>query len=573
MLALSFAATAVVVAATVSLLLGEMASDHSRRRIAQELEELASQLRDRLDSGLGERLHDMQLIAAMERAGEPSPRRGAERFVLESLKTSFSQYAWIGFADIDGQVLHATGGMLEGVNVSERPWYQGGLQGPFVGDVHEAKLLAKLLPAPASGEPLRFVDVAAPVIGPDGTVEGVLGAHLSWEWAHHVVQSTFRIAGKTRGMETFILSRDGKVLLAPPGKEKETMPDLGGASSRIARWSDGHPYLTATSVSTGFGNDYHGLGWQVVVRQPVEAAFQPIRQLQWAILLGGAVAALIFAVLGMWLARVLAKPLLELASAADRLRHGEHDVRIPDANQYREAARLSASLRHLVASLTNKSAKLAALNASLEEQVHDRTEMLDRANQHLLGTLQEREMLVQRLEELANTDSLTGLLNRRAFFERADQERRHAERGGTSLAAIALDIDFFKRVNDQHGHAVGDQVLQALARTCHLTLREVDLIARFGGEEFILLLPDASLADGIRVAERLRQAIAALRIPLPDTMLGITVSLGVAVHRHGLALDALLTQADHALYAAKRNGRNRVEYLPEEMAGQDAASG
>ncbi|GLS04873.1 diguanylate cyclase [Chitiniphilus shinanonensis] len=565
-LAFFFAATAAAVAATVSLLVGEIASQDSRRRIGEELEELASQLRDRLDAGMGERLHDLQLIAAMQQADEPSPRRGAEQQVLEKLKASFAQYSWIGFADVQGRVLYSTGHLLEGVDVAERPWFRNGLLGPFAGDVHEAKLLARLLPRPDNGEPLRFVDVATPVLGADGAIQGVLGAHLSWEWARRVVDRTFHVTGTVREIEVFILSRDGKVLLAPPGKEKHNLPEVPrGAVSEILSWSDGQPYLTAISHSAGFGSDYHGLGWQVAVRQPIEVAYQPIRQLQWAILLCGVIAALGFALLGTRLARSLSQPLLELAQAADRLRLGEPDVCIPETDQYREAARLSASLRHLVEGLTSESAKLATLNASLEEQVRDRTEMLDRANQHLLGTLQERDELVNRLKQLANTDSLTGLLNRRAFFERADQERRRAERHGTSLAAVALDIDHFKRVNDQHGHTAGDEVLKALARTCHVTLRDVDLIARFGGEEFMLLLPDASLADAIRVAERLRQTVAALQVPLPaGGTLAITISLGAAVHRHGLPLGELLDQADHALYAAKRAGRNRVEYLPDD---------
>lgn len=168
------------------------------------------------------------------------------------------------------------------------------------------------------------------------------------------------------------------------------------------------------------------------------------------------------------------------------------------------------------------------------------------------------ERLREALEYLATRDPMTGTLNRRAFFARAEVEWARAARSRLPLAAVVSDIDFFKKVNDTYGHHVGDLVIKDFARRAGSLLRLPDILARFGGEEFVILLPDTGLKDAARVAERIRQEIEKRRDPaLPP----YTVSLGVAVAgEDGPAdLEALLAQADAALYRAKQGGRNRVE--------------
>jgi diguanylate cyclase (GGDEF)-like protein/PAS domain S-box-containing protein len=159
----------------------------------------------------------------------------------------------------------------------------------------------------------------------------------------------------------------------------------------------------------------------------------------------------------------------------------------------------------------------------------------------------------------AYCDHLTGLSNRRAFFEAAELElgrSRHAPRA-TSL--VVIDADRFKAVNDSHGHAAGDAVLRHLAIALRSTFREVDVVARLGGEEFAVLLPSTGLAGAAAVAERLRQQVAAQCVTVEGEPIRYTISLGVAEMDDGVAgLDALLRRADQALYAAKARGRNRV---------------
>jgi len=173
----------------------------------------------------------------------------------------------------------------------------------------------------------------------------------------------------------------------------------------------------------------------------------------------------------------------------------------------------------------------------------------------------ERDGLSERLREQSNTDFLSGLPNRRAFFAAAEQHLSQAERHGFGVVAILLDIDHFKRLNDQWGHAAGDQALIEVANTVRVSLRMGDLVARFGGEEFVLLLSHCDLDRGPRFAERLRESIQLCPIACATgEVVYVTASLGVSDSaRHGLNLEVLLAHADAAMYLAKQQGRNRVE--------------
>jgi diguanylate cyclase (GGDEF)-like protein len=161
------------------------------------------------------------------------------------------------------------------------------------------------------------------------------------------------------------------------------------------------------------------------------------------------------------------------------------------------------------------------------------------------------------------TDSLTGLSNRRNLFALAEREFQRAARFGRPLSAIMLDIDHFKRVNDTHGHAAGDQALAEVARRLRASVRNIDIVGRYGGEEFVLLLPETELAGAGLLAERLRLAIAAAPVTTVAGPVPLTVSLGVAANRPAVAdVAALINNADTALYAAKEAGRNRVLPFP-----------
>lgn len=162
---------------------------------------------------------------------------------------------------------------------------------------------------------------------------------------------------------------------------------------------------------------------------------------------------------------------------------------------------------------------------------------------------------------MSSEDSLTRLANRRTFLDRAEAEfQRALRKENRCLACILLDIDHFKQVNDQYGHPVGDEVLVEVARCLQTGARPYDEIGRYGGEEFILLLPDTSKADALLVAERIRALIEKLAVKVDGQVLGVTASLGLACYPSAnvATLEHLIKAADDALYAAKNTGRNRV---------------
>jgi diguanylate cyclase (GGDEF)-like protein len=164
-----------------------------------------------------------------------------------------------------------------------------------------------------------------------------------------------------------------------------------------------------------------------------------------------------------------------------------------------------------------------------------------------------------RMERLATTDDLTGLLNRRAFFARAEAARLLALRLRQPITVLMLDIDHFKQLNDRFGHATGDEALVKFSATCMDSLREHDILGRLGGEEFALALPGTDLGGAMHAAERLRQGVLDTRLLTCGNSYTMTVSVGVVLIDPEEDLATALARADHALYEAKRNGRNRVE--------------
>jgi diguanylate cyclase (GGDEF)-like protein len=212
------------------------------------------------------------------------------------------------------------------------------------------------------------------------------------------------------------------------------------------------------------------------------------------------------------------------------------------------AAKVAAGLANIVLyeRLRRVNADLRGMTQTLESRVVERTRELSEAN--------------EKLEKLASIDSLTGILNRRCFMEMAQMERERAGRYHRQLSVLLIDLDRFKSVNDNHGHAAGDTVIRQAVERAASALRTNDCIARYGGEELVVLLPEAGLDMAARVAERIRRAIGSTPIPHENVDIPLTVSIGVAQWGgEPESLDQLLDRADQALYAAKQGGRDRVE--------------
>ena len=179
--------------------------------------------------------------------------------------------------------------------------------------------------------------------------------------------------------------------------------------------------------------------------------------------------------------------------------------------------------------------------------------------------ISERKRLEAELEHQARIDQLTGLHNRARFQVLLEHEMHRAQRYQSPMALIMFDLDYFKQVNDDHGHNAGDHVLRVIADTIAGQIRDSDILGRWGGEEFMLFLPETFLTGATELAERIRKEVARARF---DTVDRVTVSLGVTELGYDDTLSAVVDRVDRALYRAKNGGRNRVERLP---APQDDA--
>ncbi|HKQ30899.1 MAG TPA: GGDEF domain-containing protein, partial [Burkholderiales bacterium] len=169
--------------------------------------------------------------------------------------------------------------------------------------------------------------------------------------------------------------------------------------------------------------------------------------------------------------------------------------------------------------------------------------------------------------DMAETDALTGLHNRRKLDQRLREEIQRSQRSHQPLALVLLDLDHFKGINDTYGHSAGDAVLRALATTFRREIRDIDLVARVGGEEFMFLFPDTDPELAQRVAERIRRALTVLTVTVPgEEKLHVTGSFGIACFPlHANNAESLVANADRALYAAKQAGRNRSLMYAESM--------
>lgn len=466
---------------------------------------------------------------------------------MEGLQKSHPYYTWIGFADAGATVRVATADLLVGVNVGQRPWFIRGSHHPYVGDLHEALLLAKYVsaqPGDAPG-PVRFIDFATPVTDAQGRFIGVVAAHAHWRWARKVVDTLIDEKSRQAGQEVLIVNDRNQVIF--PEKfdaQQQVPPEVGqGAGFLVASWGTGRSYLNAyASVVEPFPE--FPLGWRVVVRQDRKTALAQVDALRRQGVLYALIAVALFLAIAWWSATWISRPLRRLTVAARRVEQGEEAEPLRIRTTTTELQQLIDSVRGMASTLIRRKTELEVANTLLDQRVRERTAELEALNAQLAG--------------LAREDALTTLANRRAADEHLLDEFRRMKRTRTPYCVLLVDIDFFKRVNDTHGHAVGDAVLRHVAAVLAANVRESDFLARFGGEEFVVLLSETQRAEALGVAEKLRQSVE--HSAPPGGVNAVSVSIGVAqAGADDASVQTSLQLADRNLYAAKAAGRNRVE--------------
>ncbi len=429
-LTLAIGGSALLLTALVMLTIGLLARERLRQEIGDNLAEQAFQLADKLDRGMFERWREVRLLASLDLIRAPQITLERKRQFLEEVRQTFPHYAWLGLTDAKGAILVATGGLLEGQSVAQRDWFQGGSGGPFLGDVHEAFPLAKLLP-PSVGSHLRLVDLATPVRSPSGEFLGVLCAQLSWSWAREVRGALLRPEEKRANLSIHILGRGGAVLLGPEPEQAAWPPELVERLRQTAQPNrsqnflahqdpEGVERLTGAALCNGH-RDYPGLGWLVLVSQPLDQALAPLLVLRQQILAAAVLMSLLMAAGAWFLAGRISHPMRRLAQAADLAGQGQplEALDLPPTAPD-EVGALSQALDRLVQTQREQRQSLENLNQQLthelsirrqaESQLQDqRLRLEELVRQRTLSQEQAMDQLKREMAERQRTDEILHL--------------------------------------------------------------------------------------------------------------------------------------------------------------------
>jgi diguanylate cyclase (GGDEF)-like protein len=360
--------------------------------------------------------------------------------------------------------------------------------------------------------------IAVPVTAPNGSFVGALVANVTYR----AVLTTLLVFAPGDSGDLLVIAPDGAEIVSirsegrPPGERQ-----LSSATTEILFASE----RTPVTYPDRDGNEVIGtlqrvpsVEWAVVAEITAEEAYAQVAQLRdmTALLVVGLLVVVGF--IAYWLGLLIVRPLDRLTTGAAKVAAGDLEVDLPVG-------------RGEVGYLTE------VFNG-----------MVDRLREGR-----------QQLEELLVTDPLTGISNRRHLMETLKSEARRSRRSEKSFAILMVDVDHFKKFNDTHGHIAGDEALKAVAEVLKEGTREIDHVARFGGEEFLVLLSDTDIAGAVGAAERIRERLAERSVAVGKRSVKVTVSTGVAEFPNdGDSPEALIVSADGALYEAKRLGRDRV---------------
>ena len=537
-----FATMAFILGMSCVLYVGHLASAQMTQASGQTLYVAAKNIANTFAEHLTEREREITLLAKSPFFQEAQFDWPELQTKLDQVQESYRYYAWLGIATPEGKVALAGKGLLAGEDVSARPWFKAAFNSTYVGDVHKAVLLAKKIKAINPNEPLRLIDFATPIYDKDQQLKGILAAHADWSWAKEALERSLPEHAAEEGIEVFIVNAKGEILYPFKSIGQVTPPDLHANTQHFYQhqWGEAQDYLT-TDVPI-VAQTAMDLGWHVLIRQPKAQALAEVRSLQHHIFIMGVIISLLLLWVTYRLAQRFSQPIEQLAAAAHLVEQGSHSASFVQDSSIREIQVLSQSLNRMTQTLLSQQDQLLEANATLEQKVTLRTEALQQAN--------------ATLEKLARFDALTNVHNRRAVNEYLDYLFGQFQRNAQSYSVLLMDVDFFKQVNDQFGHEVGDQVLQKVAATITEHVRETDFVARFGGEEFMVVAPQTDLEGAGVLADKVRVAIAQAELLEQRP---VTVSIGVSeVLTDDQDIQAAIRRADAGLYQAKTYGRNQV---------------
>jgi diguanylate cyclase (GGDEF)-like protein len=507
-----------------------------------------------MDLWIRDQLHNLRVFASSYEVTENLdllPAAGSARIVgtqasvrlsdyLSSVQQLFPDYEEILVIDHETSVVASSSESAGAVNLP--PNWLGELQADDA--VDRAILGAPYWDPHTEGAVLT---IAVPIGSPAGPFLGAMAARLKI----NSVDSILKSYSPGESGQAYLINPAGNLITSSRMSSSRLMNmKLPETAVRDLLEMEG----TAIEYTDHLGTEVIGtlrriprLNWALVAEIPIEEAYAQVARLRNVTLVVVAVLLLGVGLIAYVLALVIVRPLDRLTAGAREVAAGDLSVGLPVIGRG-EVSYLTEVFNDMVSKLRRGRAELDTANETLTEQN-------------------------EALERLSITDGLTGLFNRRQLMEALTKESLRTRRHKRPFAVLMLDVDHFKKCNDSYGHLVGDNVLKKLASILKGMIRDVDFVARYGGEEFVVLLLEAGQDGGAEVAERIRERIAAEAFTSGNEEFSITVSIGVA-ECSGVdpSPDAVISQADRALYQAKRRGRNRVALADSRSGKRGKAS-
>src|SRR5687767_5792 len=501
--------------------------EHVNAKIAEELRNASTQTAREFNLWLKERFYETRVFSTSYEVtenleqlgrGRDAGRQAAEAIrrlteYLASVRAKFADYDELCVIGLDGERLVPADGERLRARLPNEWAKQIRADDNVVGEAYRD---------PRHDRPVILI--AVPIKAANGRLLAAMVARLNFDGIDKIVKG-FAMA---HGGGVHIVDRHSRMIVtsapttAPvltarlPAAATTKLLDAGDATTHYADASGRSVIGTMRPVSV--------IGWTVVAEiARAEAYARVSRQRNVALAtLAGLVIAVGFA--AYVLALTVARPLERLTAGATQVGDGDFDVHVPVLD-YGEVGYLTRAFNTMVTQLRDGRQELAAINVALET--------------------------------LSVTDGLTGLFNHKHLIQTLHTEVARAQRHKHPLSVLMIDVDHFKQYNDQFGHQLGDKLLADIAALFKRTTRSIDYVARYGGDEFLLLLHEVASADALLLADRVRDAVAAATFGPGDHK--VTVSIGVASYpEHGETAEAVIASADAGLYRAKRSGRNEI---------------
>ncbi len=418
----------------------------------------------------------------------------------------------------------------------------------------DEQYISGIKPSPFNLKPTIIMGM--PVFTAQGSLMGVLLAELRVSLIEKIRQ---QIKFGQRG-HSAIVDQNGRVIAHPNPEWMVEMKDLSSwpVVQAMMAGKQGVTEFYSSFIKQDMVAGYAsvpGTGWGIMVPQPKSEVAAQVSQFMYSNYLWGGLGLIVAIIIGVLISGWITRPINRLAAASQKLLDNDldGDIDYPMDYEPREAKQLGFAMKSLVRGLQHTKSEVAELNRNLQYRINDATKKLRVAN--------------SKLEETVRSDFLTSLANRRYFEMDLSDALSHREDNSGHLSILLFDIDNFKTINDNYGHAAGDEVLTHVARKLEQFMRKGDVAARYAGDEFVLrLCCDHRVA--MSRANQIRQAIEDLRINWRNTCLQVTVSIGIysEILSEDMDVRNVLHKVDVAMYEAKKRGRNCVKTFNSEMA-------